>query len=309
MTEGNLAEDEIQKTIKELFCSKKFTGEVHNVLVLLSVLNTFLSITAFLGNTLILVALQLLHPPSKLLYRNLAISDLCVGVILEPTAITYLLSVINEKWEICYYASVINHVAANLLCALSLYTVTAISVDRLLALLLGLRYRQVITLKRTCLSVIGIWIMCIFGTSSYFWSHSFTAWWVLIGTGLCQLTSIFSYTKIFCTLRHNQIHIQHHGSLRQPSQATPLNIPRYRKAVTSALWVQVTMTFCYLPYGIVEILRPKIGLSSSLYLSIQFTANLVLLNSSLNPLLYCWKIGEVRQAVKDAIRQIFCAEN
>ena len=113
--------DEIQKTIKELFCSKKFTGEVHNVLSLLSVLNIFLSITAFLSNTLILVAMHeetSLHAPStsKLLYRNLAISDLCVGVILEPTAITYLLSVINEKWEICYYASVINHVAANLLC-------------------------------------------------------------------------------------------------------------------------------------------------------------------------------------------------
>ena len=285
MTEGNLAEDEIQKTIKELFCSKKFTGEVHKVLSLLSVLNIFLSITAFLGNTLILVALHeeaSLHPlsTSKLLYRNLAISDLCVGVILEPTAITYLLSVINEKWEICYYASVINHVAANLLCALSLYTVTAISVDRLLALLLRLRYRQVITLKRTCLSVIVIWIMCVFGTSSYFWSHSSTSWSVLIGNGLCQFTSVFSYTKIFCTLRHNQIHIQHHGSLRQPSQATPLNIPRYRKAVTSALWVQVTMTFCYLPYGIVKILRPQIGLSSSLYLSIQFTANLVLFKNS-----------------------------
>ena len=65
-----------------------------------------------------------------------------------------------------------------------------------------------------------------FGTSSYFWSHSSTSWWVLIGNGLCQFTSVFSYTKIFCTLRHNQIHIQHHGSLRQPSQATPLNIPR-----------------------------------------------------------------------------------
>ena len=315
MTEGNLAQDEIQKTIKELFCSKKFTGEVHKVLSLLSVLNIFLSITAFLGNTLILVALHeeaSLHPlsTSKLLYRNLAISDLCVGVILEPTAITYLLSVINEKWEICYYASVINHVAANLLCALSLYTVTAISVDRLLALLLRLRYRQVTTLKRTCLSVTVIWIMCVFGTSSYFWSHSFTSWWVLIGTGRCQFTSVFSYTKLFCTLRHNQIHIQHHGSLRQPSQATPLNIPRYRKAVTSALWVQVTMTFCYLPYGIVKILRPQIGLSSSLYLSIQFTANLVLFkNSSLNPLLYCWKIREVRQAVKDTIRQFFCAQN
>ena len=135
----------------------------------------------------------------------------------------------------------------------------------------------------------------------------------MVGTYWQRPVSIhlsFFVHKIFCTLRHNQIHIQHHGSLRQPSQATPLNIPRYRKAVTNALWVQVTMTFCYLPYRIVEILRPQIGLSSSLYLSIQFTANLVLFkNSSLNPLLYCWKIREVRQAVKDTIRQFFCAQN
>ena len=35
---------------------------------------------------------------------------------------------------------------------------------------------------------------------------------------------------------------------------------------------------------------------------------LVFFNSSLNPFLYCWKIIEVRQAVKQTIRQaIFCA--
>ena len=132
----------------------------------------------------------------------------------------------------------------------------------------------------------------------------------LLAPACVNSPQFFRTQKIFFTLRHSQIHIQHHGSLRQPSQATPLNIPRYRKAVTSALWVQVTMTFCYLPYRIVEILRPQIGLSSSLYLSIQFTANLVLFkNSSLNPLLYCWKIREVRQALKDTIRQFFCAQN
>ena len=28
--------------------------------------------------------------------------------------------------------------------------------------------------------------------------------------------------------------------------------------------------------------------------------------SSLNPILYCWKIEEVRQAVKDIIKQVLC---
>lgn len=47
----------------------------------------FLSIAAFWGNTLILVALfreSSLRPPSKFLYRNLAISDLLVGGNVEP---------------------------------------------------------------------------------------------------------------------------------------------------------------------------------------------------------------------------------
>ena len=72
------------QTIAELYCSVELTGEVHGELVVLSVVNTFLSITAFLGNALILVALRKdasIHPSSKLLYRNLAITDLCVGTV------------------------------------------------------------------------------------------------------------------------------------------------------------------------------------------------------------------------------------
>ena len=45
-----------------LACSTEFTGEVHNHLIVLLALNGFLAITAFLGNTLILVALHSCRP-------------------------------------------------------------------------------------------------------------------------------------------------------------------------------------------------------------------------------------------------------
>ena len=54
--------------------------------------------------TLILVALQReisLHPPSKLLYRNLVITALCVGIIADPLAVTHLTSVVKKRWDIC----------------------------------------------------------------------------------------------------------------------------------------------------------------------------------------------------------------
>ena len=308
----NFTEDENHKTVQELFCAAEFVRGVESELIFLSALNIIFFITAFLGNTLILVALHKetsLHPPSKLLYRNLAITDLCVSIIVEPLFVTYWTSVVNERWDICYYAYRVARFSGSILCAVSLLTVTAISVDRLLALLLGLRYRQVVTHRRTCITVTGFWIFSLVGASTFFLNRRITSWYQDIGTALCLVTTIFAYAKIFVSLRHNQIHVQNHVAQGQPSQAIPLNIARYRKGVYSALWVQGTLGTCYLPYNIMNIaivLGPRRGMPSSIYLAWSFTATMVLLNSSLNPLLYCLKIRVVRQAVKETLRQLFC---
>ena len=136
----NFSEDENHKTDQELFCSAEFLRGLESELIFLSALNIFFSVTAFVGNTLILVALHKetsLHPPSKLLYRNLAITDLCVGIITQPLLVTYFTSVVNERWDICYYATLGQKFSSSVLCSVSLLTLTAISVDRLLALMLG----------------------------------------------------------------------------------------------------------------------------------------------------------------------------
>ena len=154
----NFTGGENLQTVAELYCTVEFIGEVHGELVFLSVINTFLSITAFLGNSLILVALRKdtsIHQPSKLLYRNLAITDLCVGIIVEPLYVAHWTSVVNKRWDICYYTYLTAYFPSITLCSVSLVTLTAISIDRLLALLLGLRYRQVVTLRRTRSIVIG----------------------------------------------------------------------------------------------------------------------------------------------------------
>ena len=309
MTTANLTgEGKHEITVERLVCSATLTVGLHTQLKCLSVLNIFLSITSFLGNTLILVALHKessLHPPSKLLFRSLATTDLCVGIIAEPLVVTYFMSVINEQWNICRYAFIAAHITGYSLVAASLFTLTAISVDRYLALLLGLRYRQVVTLKRTFLTVTVFWLVSIAGSTMHFWNYLITAWYSYIATSLCLVIAIFSYTKIFLTLRHHQIRVQDHVHQGQPSQRIPLNIARYRKTVTSALWVQLTLVVCYLPWGIVEALVTQKGLFSSFYLAFSCTLILIYLNSSLNPILYCWKIREVRQAVKDTIRHLY----
>ena len=293
-----------QKLTTELYCNGEFTGKVHSELIFISVLNIFLSITAFLGNILILVALpkvSSLHLPSKVLFGSLATTDICVGVIVEPTSVVHWMSVVKQRWNICYYATEANFIISNTLCSVSLGISTAISVDRLLALSLGLRYRNFVTLKRTLVIVISIWVLSILITAGYYWDPRIKLWCHFLGLSVFLVTSVFAYTKIFFTLRRNQIQIRQ----RQPSQSIPLNIVRYRKAVYSAIWIQVTLVVCYLPFAVVAALTPQRGMPLSIYLARQYTGTVVYLNSTLNPLLYCWRIEEVRRVVKDTIRR-FC---
>ena len=297
-----------EKIVQDITCSPDLTAALHGQLTFIPVLYSFLSITAFLGNTLILIALHKessLHPPSKLLLRSLATTDLCVGLIVEPLTVAYRMSVVNEHWNVCPHLFAASFVTGYILCGVSVATLAAISVDRLLALLLGLRYRQVVTLKRTYLIVITTWVVAAAFSALCFWNPVITIWYGLITVPLYLTISISSYTKIFLTLRQHNTQIHSHN-VQQPNQTNQLNIARYKKAVSTAIWLQLTLVACYLPHELVAALRAKSGLSVSVYHARIYTISLVYLNSSLNPILYCWKLDEVRQAVKDTIRQVLC---
>ena len=132
----------------QLPCLATWASEIHEELIYLSAFNIFLSITAVLGNIVILVALlkmSSLHPPSKLLFRCLATTDLCVGLITEPLCVVSWMSVAHAQWKLRRYAVVSTVIAGYIFSSVSLLTASTVSVDRLLALLLGLRYRQVVT--------------------------------------------------------------------------------------------------------------------------------------------------------------------
>ena len=142
------------QTYKESLCSTVWVGEFKQQSISFSAVNILLSITATLGNSLILVALHKessLHPPSKLLYRCLATTDLLVGLVCQPHYAIYQISLVHEHWSLCRYANYAVNITGYTLCGVSLFTTAAISVDRLLAMLLRLRYKEIVTLRRTCI--------------------------------------------------------------------------------------------------------------------------------------------------------------
>lgn len=272
--------------------------------------NIPLSISAILGNVLIIVALQRvtsIHPPSKLLLACLASTDLCVGLITQPLYIAYRMS--SEYSKHCHYLRILFNTIGSIFCGVSLLTLTAISVDRLLALLLRLRYRQAVTLRRVRLLVAAFWFSSTAIALTVIYSFRIAVIFVCIVLLTCIVTSTLCYTKIYLTLRHHQTHVQGHVQQGQPSgEGVTLNIARYRKTVSTALLVQVTLLACYLPYAISVGAFVNTGSQTlSLYFSWAVTVTLLLFNSTLNPLLYCWKMREVRKAVMDTMKQVCCS--
>ena len=286
------------------------------VWVSLIALNIFLSIFATLGNVLILVALRnvsSIHPPTKLLFRCLAITDLCVGLLGQPlyVYVWYIISYLdigNFIVELYYVYLFIIYV----LFAVSILTSAAISVDRLLALLLGLRYRHVVTLRRVRVVIACVWFIAVSNASLYSVASILfhTSWWTFRALVIFSIiVSTFSYTKIFFTLRHQQAQVQDHVQPEQSSRVrSVLNIARYKKTVYSVAWIQFAMLACYGPNILMAFLFDlrNIDLSTEVRIAREISGCLVFLNSSLNPVLYSWRIKDVKQEVKTTIRKCLC---
>ena len=249
-----------------------------------------------------------IHPPTKLLFQCLAITDLGVGLISQPFMATLMLLVDNidiKIWKIC---SQLHSSLSITLCGVSVFASTALSVDRLLALFLGLRYRHVVTLKRVravlacgCLALLLIMLVWYF--------HAKTVRIIMIiFLALCLIISLFSYTKIVLRLRQHQSSVRDNVQQGQANtEKMPLNLERYKKkTVVSIALVQLALVICYFPPIIFLIFIYLKGIHSSIHFLFDLASTILFLHSTLNPFLYCWRIKEIRQAVKATIRR-FCA--
>lgn len=282
------------------------------IVIFLSGLDICLSIAASLGNTLIIIALQKvssIHPPTKLLFQNQAVTDLCVGLIVQPlhASITIIMGSTarvdpNTEYYVVTAYQVVNYIAGGA----SLVSPAAISIDRLLALRLGVRYRHIVTLKRARVVVCCIWLTGLKGALMYLTlGERITQPLIVVVLIVCCGTANFCYTTIFYRLRRHQARV-HDQQGRSNGTGIPLNIKKYKNTVSSMAWVQFVLVLTLVPFIIVVVIIQITGENKDSLLLITVTVTVLYSNSSLNPFLYCWKIGEVRKAVKDIIRNVFC---
>ena len=283
---------------------------LHSTLVINCVFNTFLSSTAIVLNIITIQALRKtssLSKTLKTLLLSLAVSDLGVGLLVQPLYVaTLVMNIEQNSNNTAYYT--INKAYAipkKLLVLASHLGVFALTVDRFLAIHLHLRYQELVTYKRVIAVVSSVWV---FSASITLLRQLYSAVDSRIMPAIivvvCIITTGLLYCKIYAAVRHhtNQINAL---QVRQVAQNKEMaDAARQRKVALATFYVYVVLSVCYLPIACVVFAKIN-GETALLYHLEYYTLTLVYLNSSLNPLIYCWKMRHIRQTVMEILRNIF----
>ena len=177
----------------------------HSSMVTNCVLNALLSYTAIVLNVITIYAMRKtssLPRPLRTLLLSLAVSDLGVGIFVQPYYVVLLVIALKGADLVDKSTDNAMHAIADTFSIVSFLSVFVLSVDRFLAVHLHLRYQELVTQRRTVLAVISIWMFSVFlAVTGYFWSLLFLQNYFAVVLGFCLICTGLVYCRILfrCT--------------------------------------------------------------------------------------------------------------
>ena len=275
------------------------------------VFNSFLSYTTIILNILTIHAIRkttLLPKPLRTLSLSLTASDVGVGLLAQPLFISMLVSWLKRsRIDPISFKGLM--AVMTFFCASSLFSVVTISVDRFLAVHLHLRYQELVTHERVIAVVISIWLLSAIISSSVFWDTYIISRviWLVIMT-FCLIVVVTVYWRIYIVLKRHKNQIQSFQIQEVGQGVQNGDLPSFlkvRKSAHGTFYVCIVFLICFLPSYILSFLilcRPLNIIS--LYKARLYTTTLFFLNSSFNPVMYCWKMGSIRRTLMHTMRGI-----
>ena len=133
-----------------------------------------------------------------------------------------------------------------------------------------------------------------------------TADWNFLTLVILFLTLIligFSTSKIFQIVRRHQRQINDQNMAALSLQTNTVNVLKCKKTAVTVLYVYGLLIIFYLPFGVTMLVEAFIGYTRSVKIAYDYAKTVVFINSLLDPLVYCWRIREIRRAVKNTLRR------
>ena len=238
----------------------------------------------------------------KALLLSLAVSDVGVGLVNQPFYTSLLIKWIQGHNPGCNTYKVFNIISY--LFSLALFLgVVALSADRFLAIHIHLRYQELVTHKRVVAVVISIWLLSAFIPFSMFWVPLYMYLpivGIIVVIGVILTTVV--YIRLYIAVRRHKNQIQ--ALQVQQVAGEVANLFSLIKFAVGIFYVYFVFLVCFLPYLIHLVATKMNGPSIVLKRFHLFSFTLLFLNSSLNPVIYCWKMRHIRHAVMNILRNM-----
>ena len=241
----------------------------------------------------------------KTLLISLAVSDLAIGLLAQPLYIAVTVTEFEQKSQSNRYFDVTYKVylfIVNFLTFASFFGVIALSADRFLAIHLHLRYQELVTYKRVVMVVFTMWAVSIGLATLRLCIPKNICYLIFYAMYVCCFlaTTAFNYGLYVMLRRHaNQMQAQ-----QAPQDGKIANTASLRKFAVGTLLVYLAFVVCYFPDCCRLVIFAVSKTSTSNEILRLYTMTFWFLNSSLNPVIYCWKMRPVRLAAVDIFRKI-----
>ena len=269
-------------------------------------LNVPLAVGTTVANLLVLLAMRhvtSIRLPSKLLLCSLVVTDLGAGSVVQPQFAAFLfLRAINPDLVPCALYISYSYTGSTFSAA-SLWTLAAISLDRYAALFFHLKYQQIMTTRRVCAVLAFIWVNSLIWPPLLLLEGK-----IFIVVVTCPLVAllVISVACIKILRRLRAPHIQPQAPDQEQQQAgNTLNMERYRRIASAQMVVHMLVMICYLPLSCMAALRSMAKTTALTLCLYEYSYSFVLLNSFLNPFVYCLRLPEIRTEVVKQLRKLF----
>lgn len=291
---------EVNHSEKCFFLVSPDFDKVHNRYTtnfITGVINGIFSPVAVIGNFAVLFIIfrtAWLREPSNILLGCLALCDMLVGVIVQPSYVSFRISENLGNFVPCSVR--MTYSTSFFICyGVSFLTLNAISYERCMALALHLRYKALVTKRRILMLAALIWILntsltCLqwAGINTTVRAVHLTLWLV------CLLTSGLLQFKIVGIVR------RHHDEIRRQEIQLNSNANSYRRQLKLAVniaYIVGIYIFFNLPVLVITSYHQIVQGNLSSYNYYSWAETMALLNSSLNPIVCCWRSRNIRKAI------------
>ena len=263
-------------------------------------------LVAVVGNVLVLAAMwrnSSLRTAFYILLAGLAFTDLGTDLVTQPIHIVnelIQLGLIDAKPAMNGIIEKVRNRSNVFFSFTTMLIITLMSDERWL----HMTRRSLFSVRRTFIIVAGVTVISI--TLALYAGQTLTFNFLFLM--FCNSITSVAYFKFFRIIWRHQQQIQANESSQNFGQPL-IDFTKYKKSVFTILCILFVFYIGYLPMAI--------SLLSNLVLSdrevkrqiFSVTKMLLFWSSSLNPLLYLWRMKDIRDEVKQLFRRLLCKHN